>query len=119
MQNTNIPSNKGGVWIWQVISGVLLIFLLGLHMIAQHYVVEGGLRTYQDVINYLKNPVILVLEALFLVVVTYHAMVGVRAVIFDLGISESARKRTTMLLTILGGLILLWSAYLLFALTRS
>ena len=118
MQNSNTPKQKGGVWIWQVISGVLLIILLGLHMIAQHFVVEGGLRTYEDVIAYLRNPIILILEILFLIVVTYHAMVGVRAIFFDLGLSESARKRVTTLLTALGAIILAWAGYLLYALTR-
>jgi succinate dehydrogenase cytochrome b556 subunit len=115
----NKPSAKGGVWIWQALSGVLLILLLGLHMVAQHYVVEGGLRTFQDVVAYLQNPVILILEALFLLVVTYHAMVGVRAILFDLGLSDAARRTTTRVLTVLGLLILLWGGYLLFALTRA
>ena len=32
-----------------VVSGVLLLVLLTVHMVAQHFVVEGGLRTYGDV----------------------------------------------------------------------
>ncbi len=37
------PASKsyGWRWIGQVISGILLLGLLGLHMIAHHFVVEG------------------------------------------------------------------------------
>ncbi len=116
MQKTT-PSKRGGSWIWQALTGVLLILLLGLHMIAQHFVVSGGLRTFQDVIDYLRNPVILVLEAIFMLVVTYHAMVGVRAILYDLGLDEAGKKKATTVLTILGVLIIVWAAYLLFRLT--
>lgn len=119
MQKTTTPSKKGGTWIWQALTGVLLILLLGLHMIAQHFVVSGGLRTYEDVIAYLQNPVIMILEILFLFVVTYHAMVGLRAIYYDLGPSESSRKWATILLTVLGVIILVWAGYLLYALTRA
>ena len=118
MQKTNTPSKRGGSWIWQALTGVLLILLLGLHMIAQHFVVSGGLRTYQDVIDYLSNPLILILEAVFLVLVTYHAMVGVRAILYDFGMDEAAKKKTTTILTILGIIIIAWAAYLLFRLTK-
>lgn len=117
MQKTNTPSKRGGSWIWQALTGVLLILLLGLHMIAQHFVVSGGLRTFQDVIDYISNPIILILEALFMVVVTYHAMVGVRAILYDFGMDEAGKKKTTTILTILGVLIVAWAAYLLFRLT--
>lgn len=56
-------------WLWQVITGVGLVFLLGLHIIANHFIAKGGLRNFADVLAYLRNPVFLVLEVLFLVVV--------------------------------------------------
>ncbi len=59
-------------------------------MVAHHFVVEriGGLRTYDHVLEYIANPVIFVIESLFLVVVTIHAMLGLRSVLFDFGIGE-------------------------------
>ncbi len=118
MQKSTTPSKRGGSWIWQALTGILLILLLGLHMIAQHFVVSGGLRTFQDVIDYLRNPAMLILEVIFMLVVTYHAMVGVRAILYDFGMDEEARKKTTTVLTVLGVLIVAWAAYLLFRLTR-
>ena len=82
----------GWLWLIQAFSGLLLIFLLGLHMIANHFVVEGGLRTYADVVAYLSNPIIFVWEIVFLIVVTLHAALGVRAVLLDLGPSARAER---------------------------
>ena len=72
-------------WLSQAISGILLVLLLGIHWVAQHYLAAGGLRTYTEVVTYLENPLVLVLEIAFLVVVTYHALLGLRAVLLDLG----------------------------------
>jgi succinate dehydrogenase hydrophobic anchor subunit len=75
----------GWGWLSQAISGILLVILLGMHWVAQHYLAAGGLRTYAEVVSYLANPLVLTLEITFLVVVTYHALLGVRAVLLDLG----------------------------------
>jgi succinate dehydrogenase hydrophobic anchor subunit len=73
-------------WLAQVISGVLLLVLLTVHMVAQHFVVEGGLRTYDQVIAWIRNPVVFAVEALLLVCVTWHGIAGVHAVLLDLGL---------------------------------
>jgi succinate dehydrogenase hydrophobic anchor subunit len=80
-----IKRSGGLQWLVQAISGFALTALLGLHMIANHFVVEGGLLTYQDVLTYLSNPVVFVLEVIFLLVVVPHALLGLRAILLDLG----------------------------------
>jgi succinate dehydrogenase hydrophobic anchor subunit len=62
----------------------------------------GGLRTYHDVLEYIGNPVIFVIEGVFLVVVTIHAMLGLRSVLFDFGLSERSRRVVDRALTALG-----------------
>lgn len=94
------------VWIIQAVTGLSLILLLGLHMIAHHFIVEGGLRTYQDVLDYVSNPVILVLEILFLIVVTPHAMLGLQGIILDLGPSKSAERTIVWIFRIL--IVIVW-----------
>jgi succinate dehydrogenase hydrophobic anchor subunit len=101
-------------WLWQAFTGVGLVILLGLHLIANHFIVKGGLRDFADVVAYLRTPVILVLEVLFLIFVTTHAMLGVRAILLDFGLSERAEKRLSQALTVIGvltvgyGLLLTW-----------
>jgi len=91
----------GWLWLIQALSGLLLILLLALHMIANHFVVEGGLRTYADVVAYLSNPIIFVWEIVFLVAVTLHAALGVRAVFLDLGPSPRAERMINRFLAVL------------------
>ena len=81
-------------WAWTAVTGVALLVLLTIHMVAHHFVVEeiGGLRTYQQVLEYIGNPVIFAIESLFLVVVTIHAMLGLRSVLFDFGLSERTKR---------------------------
>ncbi len=85
-------------WAWQAITGALLLVLLTLHMIANHFVVQGGLRDYQAVIAYITNPIILPLETLFLIVVSWHGLLGLRAVIFDFGLSARTERVVTRVL---------------------
>ncbi len=105
------PKASSG-WLWQVFTGVGLVFLLGLHFIANHFIVKGGLRDFANVVSYLRNPIILVLEVLFLVVVTTHAMLGVRAIVMDFGLSDRIEKRLSQALTIIGMLTVVYGLWL-------
>jgi succinate dehydrogenase membrane anchor subunit len=102
-------------WLWQVITGVGLVILLGLHIIAQHFIAKGGLRDFADVLAYMRNPIFLVLEVLFLVVVTAHAMLGVRAILLDFGLSARAEKRLSQALTVIGALTVIYGLWLTWA----
>jgi succinate dehydrogenase / fumarate reductase membrane anchor subunit len=89
-------------WILQAFTGVMLVVLLGLHMVVQHFVVQGGLRNYQQVVQYISNPFVFLLEVAFLIVVTWHALLGVRAIILDLGLKPKTERRWTAVLTVIG-----------------
>jgi succinate dehydrogenase hydrophobic anchor subunit len=91
-------------WLWQVFTGVGLVILLGLHFIANHFVAKGGLRDFSEVVAYMRNPVILLLEVMFLLCVTTHALLGVRAIVLDFGLSEPAERRLDQVLRVIGGL---------------
>jgi succinate dehydrogenase hydrophobic anchor subunit len=86
--------SRSRTWAWTAGTGVALLVLVTIHMVAHHFVVEqiGGLRTYQDVLDYIGNPVIFAIESAFLVVVTIHAMLGLRSVLFDFGLSERWKR---------------------------
>ena len=100
-------------WLAQTVTGVLMLVLLTVHMVAQHLVVEGGLRTYGQVIAWIRNPVVLVVEALLLVCVTWHGIAGVHAVLLDLGLRGRTERIVARILgdvavaTVLYGLWLL------------
>jgi succinate dehydrogenase hydrophobic anchor subunit len=101
-------------WTAQVVTGVLLLVLLTVHMVAQHFLVPEGLRGYAQVVAWLRNPVVFTLEALLLVAVSWHAMAGVHAIMLDLGLRGRTERIVAavlgyvMVATILYGLWLLY-----------
>ncbi len=105
-------------WFWQAITGIGLVVLVGLHMIAHHFVVKEGIRDYADVVDYLRNPIIVVSEFLLLVVVTSHALLGVRAILFDLGLRDRAERWIDRALGALGVLTVGYGMWLTWVITR-
>ena len=87
------PTRAGMLWLVKAVSGVLLIGFLGLHLVAQHFLVEGGLRTYADVVTYLRQPLALVAEIGLLASVVVHAALGVRAILVELLPGDRALRR--------------------------
>jgi succinate dehydrogenase / fumarate reductase membrane anchor subunit len=119
MENSFAKESKAtSAWLWQVITGIGLVILLGLHFIANHFIAKGGLRDFAEVVAYLRNPVILLLESLFLLFVTTHALLGVRAILFDFGLSERTEQRLTRLLTMVGILTVAYGLWLTWVIIR-
>ena len=106
---------RSSAWYWQIFTGVALVLLLGLHFIANHFIARGGIRDFVDVVSYLRNPIVLVLEVLFLIVVAIHAMLGVLAIVIDFGISSQAEKRLSQALTVIGVLTVGYGLWLTWA----
>lgn len=100
-------------WIGQAVSGVLLIVIVLLHMYFQHFAARGLLDA-EEIIVHVSQPAIFILEILFVLVVTYHALLGLRAILFDLNLSETARRKVTLGLTFLGVVTVLYGVVLEF-----
>jgi succinate dehydrogenase hydrophobic anchor subunit len=114
------PSGSGAgsrsrSWQWTAWSGVALLVLVTVHMVANHFVEKqvGGLRTYHQVIEYIGNPWIFSIESIFLVIVTIHAMLGLRSVLFDLGLSASTKRWLNKGLVALGALTIAYGFVLI------
>jgi succinate dehydrogenase hydrophobic anchor subunit len=101
-------------WLAQTVTGVLLLILLTVHMVAQHFVVEGGLRTYADVVAWIRNPLVFAVEALLLICVTWHGTAGVHAVLLDLGLRGRAERIVARVLLDLGVITILYGLWLLY-----
>jgi succinate dehydrogenase hydrophobic anchor subunit len=105
-------AGSGGGFAAQAFSGAALLALLTVHMVAQHFVVSGGLRRYEDVVEWLSNPIVVVVELAFLVFVTWHALLGVRAIVFDFGPSRRAARVINWALIVFGVAIVAYGAWL-------
>ncbi len=102
-----VPADAGAgrrdlAWLAQAVTGAAVLVLVTLHMIANHFVVPEGLRNFAQVVAYLSNPVIVVLEVAFLVTVTWHGLLGLRAVLLDFGFGARAEALITRLLVVVG-----------------
>jgi succinate dehydrogenase hydrophobic anchor subunit len=102
-------------WRVTALTGVALLVLVMVHMVAHHFVVEevGGLRDYGRVLEYISNPVIITVEAFFLLFVTIHALLGVRGVLFDLDPSPATRRWIDRALVVLGLATLAYGYFLI------
>lgn len=109
---------SGSLWILQAFSGLLLVAILGTHMIAHHFIVEGGLRNYEQVMAYVSNPIVFAIEVLFVVFGVAHALLGVRAIITDLRPSPGALRAINWVLVIVGVLTIGYGLYLAIALQQ-
>ena len=109
------PERSSRVWHWTAGSGMALVVLATLHIVAQHFVVHqtGGLRTYSEVLSYIANPVIFVLEAGFLCAVTIHAMLGIRGILRDRDLSPRAQRRLDRALWLIGTVTIAYGMLLL------
>jgi succinate dehydrogenase cytochrome b556 subunit len=111
------PAKAQGVWAWilQRLSAVLLFVLLGTHLAVLHYVDENLVITFAGVAARMKSVLYLIVDGGLLSVGLYHALNGLRAVIFDFGFGESVRRAITYMLLVVGVAFLLWGTYALAA----
>lgn len=106
-------------WFWQSVTGIALILLVGLHMVAQHFVAVGGLRDYRQVVEYLSNPLLVVIEIAFLVAVTAHAMLGVRSILFDLGLNARQERLVTYSCIAVGAVVIIYGLWLTYTIVNN
>jgi succinate dehydrogenase / fumarate reductase membrane anchor subunit len=116
---TQEPGGGAGGFLGQVISGAALLILLTLHMVAQHFILPEGLRDYASVIEWVANPIVVILELAFLAFVTWHALLGLRAIIFDYGFSPSTERWISRAFVVIGVVTVLYGTWLMVAIVSA
>ena len=98
------PGENTWLWLIKIVTGPLLLIVLGLHFVVNHYMgsLSSGLMTYDDVIQYFQNPIIPAIEILFLITVVTHSLIGLRGIVLDMNPSRTVLSVVTWLLMILG-----------------
>ena len=98
------PGENTWIWLVKIVTGPLLLVVLGLHFTVNHYLgsMSTGLMTYDDIIRYFQNPIIPAIEILFLITVVTHSLTGLRGIILDMNPSRNTLNILTWLLVILG-----------------
>ena len=78
---------RAGWWAWflQRLTGVALVGYLFLHILVIS-TVQAGQDAFDSVLIVLQKPFFVVLDQFLIAAVVYHALNGVRVLLFDLGI---------------------------------
>lgn len=115
------PKSGEGMWLWlaKIASGVLVIVLLFVHLAVNHLIgsESAGLLTFEEVVAYLSNPWIALMEGSFLVIVVTHALLGVRSVLLDLNPSPRAVRLIDWSFSLLGLVSIAYGIWLLRVIT--
>lgn len=88
------------LWVIQVLSGFSLFVLVSIHIYLQHFAVAGGLRNFEQIVDYISLWWALPLEWLFLVSVTIHAILGIRAILIDVGLKIKTVNRLSIFMIV-------------------
>jgi succinate dehydrogenase / fumarate reductase membrane anchor subunit len=98
------PGENTWLWLTKIVTGPLLLIVLGLHFIVNHYLgsLPSGLMTYEDVIRYFQNPIIVAIEILFLITVVIHSLIGFHGILLDMHPSRTMLIVFTWLHVLLG-----------------
>jgi succinate dehydrogenase / fumarate reductase membrane anchor subunit len=97
------PEETVWAWLIKIATGPLLVILIFVHLIVNHFVgSQGGLMTYQDVVKYFSNPWIVAMEVTFLTCAVTHSLLGVRAVLLDLRPGPAAVRWMNIGLSVVG-----------------
>lgn len=101
-----------GRWLFKIFTGLLIVVFLGIHFIVNHLVAPGGLLTYADVVAYFQNPIIVVMEISFLVLVVVHSFLGLRSILLDLDPSPMVLRVVNFVLVVIGTVAVIYGAWL-------
>ncbi len=109
-------------WTWHMAAGVVILFLLGLHMLIMHtggithlYAPKDGLATSEANSLFRDGRLFFTVTYIILLgVALYHGLYGLRTMLFELTLKPAAEKAISTILLLLGlGLFGLgtWAAF--------
>ncbi|MDI6696063.1 MAG: hypothetical protein QME21_13530 [Anaerolineales bacterium] len=115
IQSTSGPKTGETFWLWflKIITGLFIILLLLIHFVVNHFVAEGGLLTYADVVAYYRIPIIPIMEIAFLIIVVFHALIGLRSIILDLRPSRQTLTAINWLFVVIGIVSVVYGIWLI------
>ena len=99
------------LWLIQALTGAFLIAFLGVHLVAQHFLAPGGLRDYEAVVAYLREPLALAAEVGLLLSVIVHACVGMRSAIVDVVPDGTRLRMASVAIATVGTLVAVYALW--------
>jgi succinate dehydrogenase cytochrome b556 subunit len=89
-------------WLLQRFTSLFLLVFLGTHLWILHYALIGQTIDISSVASRLRSPFYLFLDFGLLVIVVFHALNGLRAVLLDFALLQKHRHWITWVLVAMG-----------------
>ncbi len=97
-------------WTWHMAAGVVILFLLGLHMLIMHvggithlFAPNGGEAVSKDNSLYRDGMLFFTVTYILLLgVALYHGLYGLRTILYELTLKPAVEKSVSFLLLIMG-----------------
>lgn len=112
--STKKPQEGTFLWLIKIIAGLVIVIILGIHFWVNHLIAPGGLLSYTDVLAYYQNPIIPIMEIIFLVFVVAHALLGLRSILLDLNPKDSLMRWINTGLLVIGIIAVTYGTWLIF-----
>jgi succinate dehydrogenase / fumarate reductase cytochrome b subunit len=112
------PTNmKTGMWAWvgHRLTGIALVVYVFLHLSFISTASLGdGEASFDDLMATTSQPLFVLMDFVLVIVVIYHAVNGLRVVLFDMGIGIKRQKLVFLIamviaaVLVIGGLLAIW-----------
>lgn len=114
------------LWFWHILSGIVIVFLLGAHMGTMHMntiLNSLGLGSADpvgsaEVFRRSASPVFLVAYIVLLGSALFHGLYGLRSMLFELSLSKSVERTIGGLCTVAGFALFGYGTYVAIAVYR-
>lgn len=114
---TSTPKSDEGTWLWliKLVTGILIIFILLTHFIVNHLSgsFAGGLLSYQQILAYYQNPLVVLMEAAFVTFAVSHSLIGLRSIVLDLNPKRGTLQIVNWVFLLVGAGAILYGWWLL------
>lgn len=112
------------LWFAQLITGILIAVLLGIHMVTQHLDAIlsffgfnfADATSWESMIRRSRDIMWVGLYIALLAVVLYHALNGLRNIILEVTPSTRTKRIVTWVIAVLGVIAFVWGSYVPIAL---
>jgi len=114
-KSLSAPKTGENTWLWllKLVTGPLILVLIVVHFVVNHYIGSNGLLTYREILNYYRIWIVPIMEGLFLVLVVSHALLGLRSIILDMHPSRSVLNLINWLFLIAGVVSVVYGIWLI------
>jgi succinate dehydrogenase / fumarate reductase membrane anchor subunit len=108
------PGESTWLWLFKILSGLLIIVILIIHFFVNHFFAPDGLLSFEEVLAYYRNyPIVPIMEGFFLVFVVSHSLVGVRSIFLDLNPKKTVMQVFDVILIAVGVVSIVYGIWLL------